>query len=67
MLSQEHITAKASDGAISGVGGTGINHKIQLETTSGKCGEHYIRNGSIFLHPVDEIQGSVHAVEYFGA
>lgn len=49
--SQERITAKASDGAISGVGGTGINHKIQLETTSGKCGENYIRNGSSFLHP----------------
>lgn len=64
--SQEHITAKASDGAIR-VGGTGIKHKIQLETTSGKQGEHYTRNGSTFLHSVAEIQGSVRAVQYFGA
>lgn len=65
--SQEHITAKASDGAISAVGGTGINHKIQLETTSGRHGEHYTQHGSSFLHSEDEIQGSVHAVQYFGA
>lgn len=65
--SQEHTTAKASDGAASPVGGTGVNHKIQLETTTGRRGEYHITNGSNFLHPVDEIQGSLHAVQYFGA